>query len=466
MTSEQKCLLINERTPEGGLFTDERREVHPDSHAPWRIAPEPFWLSVAQVDEFRTLGRHLLSFYEACNTLYLRSVRGTQPPWISAYLDQGKPEAVVEYGRMRRLRRDLPLVIRPDVILTEHGPMVTELDSVPGGIGFTGSLSQRYAGLGYDLVGGGEGMVETFAEMIRSVSEEEDLHLAIVVSDEAQDYRDEMVWLGGELNRIGLPTQVVHPSQVRFTEEHLEVEGHPVDVLYRFFELFDLKNIPKSELILYSAKKRHVVLTPPAKAYLEEKLWFALFHHPALAPFWRAELGKDGFAFLRDRMPRTWILDPRPLPPHAVIPGLSVGDDPVARWDQIKEIPTKRRDLVVKPSGFSELAWGSRGVSVGNDLSAQDWAETVDTALSSFETTPYILQEFHKGKRFALEYYDFQSGSMRRMNGRARLSPYYFIVNQEPKLSGILATICPPDKKLIHGMVDAAMIPCGVRSAG
>ena len=66
-----------------------------------------------------------------------------------------------------------------------------------------------------------------------------------------------------------------------------------VDVLYRFYELFDLLNIPKWELMFYSAKKRTVVMTPPPKSYLEEKLCLALFHHhPMLQPFWKRQLGK------------------------------------------------------------------------------------------------------------------------------------------------------------------------------
>jgi hypothetical protein len=28
--------------------------------------------------------------------------------------------------------------------------------------------------------------------------------------------------------------------------------------------------------------------------------------------------------------------------------------------------------------------------------------------------------------------------------------------------AGALATFCPPDKKIIHGMQDAAMLPCRV----
>jgi hypothetical protein len=53
-----------------------------------------------------------------------------------------------------------------------------------------------------------------------------------------------------------------------------------VDVIYRFFELFDLKNVAKVELMQYAARKGHVVVTPPFKACLEEKMLFAMYHHP------------------------------------------------------------------------------------------------------------------------------------------------------------------------------------------
>jgi hypothetical protein len=46
--------------------------------------------------------------------------------------------------------------------------------------------------------------------------------------------------------------------------------------------------------------------------------------------------------------------------------------------------------------------------------------------------------------------------------GRLRLCPYYFVVEGQARLSGALATFCPPDKKIIHGMQDAALLPCRV----
>jgi len=51
---------------------------------------------------------------------------------------------------------------------------------------------------------------------------------------------------------------------------------------------------------------------------------------------------------------------------------------------------------------------------------------------------------------------------MSRMSGRARLSPYYFVSGETTELAGILATVCPADKKVIHGMKDAVMVPCAI----
>ena len=49
------------------------------------------------------------------------------------------------------------------------------------------------------------------------------------------------------------------------------------------------------------------------------------------------------------------------------------------------------------------------------------------------------------------------------MVGRARLTPYYFVAGDTVTLGGATATVVPIDKKLIHGMVDAVMVPCAVR---
>jgi hypothetical protein len=471
----RRCAEIRAQVISAGLYApiaDAAPETHPAGlHATttWRVSPCPLFLSHEQLAFFTNLGPQLLTFYRALNRLYQDSVKGQQPAWVARYLDQGKPESLIAYSRMKRFRDDLPAVIRPDVIPTQDGMVITELDSVPGGIGLTACLSSIYSGLDappLSIAGGPDGMVRGFAAMLQAVQGARAGCIAIVVSDEAKDYRPEMAWLAARLRERQVEAYCVEPRDVRFTEEglrlRLDTREQPIALLYRFYELFDLLNIPKAELIQYAAKKDWVSVTPPYKPALEEKSAFALLHHPVLRPFWEKELGAATFLDLTAIMPRTWLLDPAPIPPAATIPGLQMGGRAVTNWRDLAAATQKERHYVIKPSGFSELAWGSRGVSVGHDLPQAEWAAAIDQALSSFPTTPYILQEFHKGRLFELDYWDAASQTMQRMNGRARLSPYYFVAGGKAELAGILATICSAEKKIIHGMKDAIMVPCAV----
>ena len=475
-----RCRFINERLPERTLYSDAKRATQPGSRASWRLSPQPFWLSPQHVAFLEQLGPDLLAFYRALNTLYFASTRGTQPAWVGDYFDRGRPDHLVDYSRLNRTRSHLPRVIRPDLFLTEQGLVATELDSVPGGIGFGASLAVPYAALGHDLVGGPTGMVDGFGAMLASASGQPSPTTGIVVSEESGDYWDEMVWLAQTLSDRGQPTYAVRPQDVHFTEDALlvpkggspgprdeqrtnpEAPLVPVQTLYRFFELYDVKNIPKWELLFYATKKQRVMMTPPLKSYLEEKLSFALLHHPMLAAFWRQELKPERLARLHAVLPSTWILDPRRLPPQATVPGIELGGRAVQSWDQLVGLSQKERRLVIKPSGFSAKAWGSRGVSIGHDLPEDEWAMAVREALEAFDATRYVLQHFQDVKRTTVEWYDFTSGEVRRMAGRARLTPYYFVVGDQVRLGAVTATVVPIDKKLIHGMVDAVIVPCAV----
>jgi hypothetical protein len=140
-----------------------------------------------------------------------------------------------------------------------------------------------------------------------------------------------------------------------------------------------------------------------------------------------------------------------------VIPELGIND-----WREMARFSQKQRELVLKISGFHEQAWGSRGVYVGHDLPAKEWAEALDLALASFPQHPFILQRFEKSKLLEASYFDFEANEVKTFPGRVRLCPYYFVVGESAKLGGILATICPANKKILHGMPDAVLAPCRV----
>ena len=195
MSATERARYIDGLTPEGGLYTEVQRDVSAKSNSSWRVSPEPWWLPDPVIQHLEAMGQHLYAFYKALNLLYSHSLRGLQPGWVAGYLDQGKTEEAIKFGQMGRFKSHLPYVIRPDVIPTRQGMIASELDSVPGGIGFTASLAERYSKLGYDVVGGANGMVDGFAGMIRWVAEKEDPVVGIIVSDEASAYRPEwLIW--------------------------------------------------------------------------------------------------------------------------------------------------------------------------------------------------------------------------------------------------------------------------------
>jgi len=410
---------VRDQLPAGGLFAG----------LTWRIAPAAFPLPADLVQQFEVLGPQLLAFYRACNTLYRHSLTGKQPPWVAQYLDAGKPAQLLALARSDRIKSQVPRVIRPDVILSDDHFFITELDSVPGGIGLTGWLGKTYAELGDNIVGGATGMLEGFAGILGDRG-------VVVVSEEAATYRPEMEWLGRQCG-FG----VMRP------EELDQQDACPT--VYRFFELFDLANVPNAWTLLAGN------VTPPPKPQLEEKMWFAFLWLEQLRPFWREQLGEPTLQALQAVLPRTWLVDATPLPPHAVIPELGIND-----WRELARFSQKQRELVLKISGFHEHAWGARGVSVGHDLPAVEWSAAIERALASFPDHPFILQRFEKSKLVAAEYFDFAANALRQFPGRVRLCPYYFVTGDTVKLGGILATICPANKKILHGMPEAVLAPC------
>ena len=437
-TDAERIEAIRGAFPAEGLFAEKA----------WRLSPKPFSLAPATVRKLQQLGPRLQRFQRAANENYFRSRKGSLPRWIAEVLDQGKPKELLEIATEGRTRDLLPRVIRPDLVLTEDGFALTELDSVPGGIGLTAWLGHTYADLNPDseLVGGRDGMVRGFSSVLDGNTGAD-----ILVSEESADYRPEMEWLAPQL----AGDWKVHGA------ESYQPNSRSV---YRFFELFDLDNLPSALSLGKAAAAGEIDLTAPFKPFLEEKLWSAIFWMRPLRETWRRELRDSHWQRLQEIIPYSWVLNPEALPPHAAIPRLEIND-----FTELKQFSQQERDLVLKISGFSELGWGSRSVTIGSDSSQEEWSAAVENALDQFGTHPYVLQEFHKGRRVEHPFWNDDTGAMETLEGRVRLCPYYFVDAAKPtqiSLGGVLATICPADKKILHGMKDAILVPCSISEDG
>ncbi len=407
--------------PEKGLFQGKQ----------WRWSDQPLRLGVEDLKFLDGLGKKIAAFLRVANRMYHASATGEAPAWLAEWLDQGKPSEVVGLGREAKLRTSIPRVLRPDLLKTEEGWALTEIDAVPGGVGLTAWLQENYAKLGPSILGGADGM-RSLAEKVLGKTGE------VVISREAEDYRPEWNWLVGT-------------NRVKSAEGYRFGPGS----VYRFFEMFDWMGLEG----IRNSWKPEVRIEAPPKAYLEEKLWWALFWMKPLEDGWRKELGEGYFRDLRALVPRAWPLRPMDLPPEGVLPELEIH-----RWEELENFSQRARDLVIKVSGFSPRAWGSRGVTVGSDQPKEKWVPALREALGEWHAQPHLLQRFARLGTIAHPVWNESRGEMEEGKWRLRLCPYYLVTGDQVELKGALATLCPVDKKLIHGMEEAALVPLSSES--
>src|SRR5436190_20332807 len=237
----EKLQAIRSAFPKEGLFAEKQ----------WLLSPDAFPIEKKFVAELEQLGHRLFVFQRACNQLYQLSIKGKQPEWVARYLDAGKPKELIEFSRGNEIRADLPRVIRPDLILTDKGYIIAEMDSVPGGIGLTGWLNQTYSTFDGEIIGRADGMLAGFRAVLPNGGD-------IVTSQESATYRPEMEWIAARLNqRHSLSAGAERGHDSSSQSDGISAPGYswrvvpaenyePQDgrAVYRFFELFDLPNIP------------------------------------------------------------------------------------------------------------------------------------------------------------------------------------------------------------------------------
>lgn len=241
----------------------------------WRLSPQAWPISVAQAQELDGIGAACLDFHQALETLYLRSASGKNllrnkpltAPWAAEYLDRGKPERLLSHGRDPGNRGKFPAVLRPDLLLTEDGFVMTELDSIPGGIGLTAFLNRLYRESD-GLVGAGDAMIANFHASLAALRPDvRNPLIALVVSEEAATYRPEMEWLAAQMQVAGHRVFCMRPEDLFPLGGALffDVEGNPerIDVIYRFFELFDLASIKTAQFLFDAWASGDVAISPP-----------------------------------------------------------------------------------------------------------------------------------------------------------------------------------------------------------
>lgn len=380
----------------------------------WVPATRSWVPNFEQLAVLRQLQTAVPAFYRAIEQAYL------QFDWVRDFYNFGKPQALIEHQMHAAVRNILPPVMRPDLLITENGFALCELDSVPGGIGQTAALEREFLA--------GTQIPEYFQKSLAGTRK----NVAVVISEESAVYRPEMEYLVA-----GTSIKVVPAETLRVNEQGVfDAAGTRLDVIYRFFELFDLPNLGDCQKLPLAVERGNVVVLPPMRAFQEEKLSLALLGHPRLADFWQKVVPANDLQLLKKIVPETWILG-----------------DACAGTPVLKNLSQKQRaQFVLKASGFSPLAWGAHSVVIGADCSAVEWERAL-SAIENQNETLYVCQRYCKSCKVEAV------GGNGKM-ARARICPYYFYFDGNAHWAGTLATFCPLDKKIIHGM-SVATLTCG-----
>ena len=430
----------------------------------WRWSPQSWSIPDEVCQWIEELSSAALSFYQGIDLLYRKSSRDESilrneellVPWVANYYDLGKPEWLIRHARSDAVRSQIPAVLRPDLIPHSSGIGLTEWDSVPGGIGLTAHLEQVYE------IGQCSKMIEFFGKALTDAVKDirgESANMVMAVSEEAGTYLPEMEWICEKLKQSGFSIAVCSPNELEILEDSVHYEGKKVDLIYRFWELFDHQEVSIMPALATLVEKGSVVVTPPMKHSQEEKLSLALFHHHRLKSFWKENLSAEDLNILQSAIPPTWIMDPKEIPPGAYLDGPTVQGNKLCKWTDLSKASKKERRLVIKASGFHETAWGGRSVVIGDDMSAEEWGNSIISALDDYPSPVCIMQEFMKPVSFSHPIFSNDYEISKEL-GRVRLSPYFFTFDKKAHWQGTLATFCPADKKIIHGMRDGSLMPC------
>ena len=348
-------------------------------------------------------------FNHACNNLYRQSAAGKVHPWVATLLDYGKPPELIAIARHDKTKGHVSAIISPNLILTEEGFALSGLDSIPSGVVLTAWLNETYSTLGYPVLGGANGIRDGFTSIIKGGR--------VLFSEKAAADRPEMEWFIGKENVASVESYIPDDRGA-----------------FRYFDSFDYLNLSQ----FHQDWQPGMPLTPPLKPYLEEKLWLALFWSRPLQEFWRREIGENGQRLLQKVLPPAWILDPTPLPPHAVIPELEI-----QHWSELEKFSQERRkDLVIKKSRFSLPNGNSSADVLGSKSSASDWAEQVKQGLAEFQESPRVLLRLALGSVVEQEVSE-GAGAVQTLRGHSQISPYYFVVQDRVTLGGVRATLIP-----------------------
>ena len=401
------------------IYKGRKDEFKTTDKVPFNVSPTPLVLTPDQKKELETIGVDIVAYFKTIDELYATNDE------VREILDKGKPDLFLIQGPTKYL------FVRPDIIITDEGFRICEIETSPFGLALAEVLNRAYSQEGFETMVA-EG---TLSKLVQAHTPSEG---RIIFSSKTEPFKGQMTFLA---------EQVFSENNRNWTAEKAEeVDLKSLDNIYRGFYLGEHTSDDAVRSFLEQCIEKRKKVLPSLTPHMEEKAILAFIWDKRFENYLKDHLGIATFNHLREVIPPNWIVGQE----KHFAPGLPHN---ISSSSGLASLSNSKRAFVLKPSGFgSRSSWGE-GVSFLHQKSHADTTQLLNSAVAD-QTALHVIQEFKKGKKIPISYKDKQ-GKLQHMSAKIRLTPYFSAVSgEEGRLVAIKAT-GRENTDLIHGSSDS-----------
>lgn len=385
------------------LYDVRRREYKKDSdELPFRVSPSPLCITDDQQKELRKLGYAVCHYVKVIMQLYQNDEE------IRRILNKGKADIFLNSQNPQYL------FLRPDLIVTENGFKICELETSIFGLALSDILNRCYIQNGYQTIVEEDILKKYINSQIPNYGD-------IAYSRRVQAFHGQLEYLANE---------IFSNQDKKWQTKLIENETYFSNNIYRAFY---------SEECLSDCAMNHAIknCVPSLTPQFEEKALLAFIWDTRFCNDIQKKLGDVEYTCLRTAIPPTCILGEE-----------KYFDADIPELTSMAKLPKSQRNFVLKKSGDS--AWGE-GITFLHKISHEKVKKAIENAYQANDL--YIIQYFTEGKKIQMQY--FLKNDIQTMQAKVRITPYYAFCGQDfGKLISIKATGCE-NTDYIHGATNS-----------
>ncbi len=355
------------------------------------ISPTTFKLTKEQKKTIEDIGQAICDYMDCCIELYKENET------VKELLDRGKPE------HLKKVKDAQYLFLRPDLILTDKGFCVCEIETSPFGLGLAEVLNRSYGNEGFNTIIQQNQLNNYIQSNIPDSG-------TIAYTEKVKSFKGQMDFLA---------EQIFSGNSKRWDSKQVESGQINDKEIYRAFYLSEqMSNKEIAEFL----KKSNIYL-PTSTPQFEEKAILAFIWDKRFTETIRSRIGEGNYKLLRNIIPKTWIIgEEEYIDEKIAVNGVKESID-------IANLGKSKRKFVIKQSGFTSASSWGEGVKFLHKKSAKETREIIQSAIDDKDHL-YIIQEFEQAKNVPMSYIQ-EDNTYRNMNAKIRITPYYAYMGKD-----------------------------------